>query len=349
MQYHLRQFGCLLFALALSAFLPLSAAVAQSGGGVDQTGTGGRHTIQGRIYFPSGRRSDARVAVKLESVNTGGLSVFSDSNGSFSFRGLEAGSYTVVVDGGNEYETARESVYIEGDASNPRLGVVLPPVSRLYTVEINLRPKRGAETKVGVVNAALAAVPETARDLYRKALESAQAGDNPKAIEQLKAAIAIYPSFPLALNELGVQYLKVGQVEKAAAVLKSAVKLSPEDFQPRLHYGIALLNEKKFGEAEEQLRVAVDKNSSAPTAHMYLGITLAIQRKLDEGNKELETAVQSKSPEVALAYRYLGGICVEKREYKRAAEQLETYLKLVPKAPDSQMLRQTISELRNKK
>jgi hypothetical protein len=50
-------------------------------------------------------------------------------------------AYTVVVDAGDEYEQAHESVYIESDASNPRLGVVLPPVSRLYTVDISLRPK----------------------------------------------------------------------------------------------------------------------------------------------------------------------------------------------------------------
>ena len=81
----------------LLILLPLVSASAQSGGGVDQTGTNGRHTIQGRIYFPSGRRSDTRVKVKLENFNAGELSVLSDPNGSFVFRGLEPGSYTVVV------------------------------------------------------------------------------------------------------------------------------------------------------------------------------------------------------------------------------------------------------------
>ncbi len=81
----------------LLVLLPLLSASAQSGGGVDQTGTGGRHTIQGRIYFPSGRRSDTRVKVKLENFNAGELSVLSDPNGSFVFRGLESGSYIVVV------------------------------------------------------------------------------------------------------------------------------------------------------------------------------------------------------------------------------------------------------------
>ena len=334
----------LLLLLALATRHP---ALAQSGGGVDQTGTGGRHTIQGRIYFPSGRRTDTRVQVKLETFNSGELSVFSDPNGSFVFNGLEPGSYTVVIDAGVDYEVARERVYIDTDGSNSRRGVVLPPVSRIHTVQISLQLKNEGAAKAAVINAALAAVPDNARELYRKAMDSLQSGDSAKAIEQLKAAVASYPQFPIALNELGVQYLKLGQLDKASESLKLAVKFAPEDFLPRLNYGICLLNQRLFAESEDQLRTALTKNSTAPTAHMYLGIALAIQRKLDDGQKELEVALASTSSEVALAHRYLAGIFLERRENKRAADELETYLKLVPKAPDAAILQRKIKELRN--
>ena len=334
----------LLFTLSTASVLS-----AQSGGGVDQTGTGGRHSIQGRIFFPSGRRTDVRLKVKLENFQSGELSVLSDSNGNFVFRGLDPGSYTVVVDAGEDYEIAREPVFIDTDGNNSRRGITLPPVSRLYTVQISLQLKREGAAKASVINATLAAVPDGARDLYKKAIESSQAGDTNKAIEQLKAAIASYPNFPIALNELGVQYLKLGQVEKASEVLTQAVKLAPDDFVPRLNLGITLLNQRKFDEAEEHLRVAVNKNSSAPTAHMYLGITLAVQRKLDEGEKELGLAIASNYFEVPLAHRYLAGIFVERREFSRAAAELESYLKLVPKAPDAEVLQHKIKEYRNKK
>lgn len=339
------------FTLAFLLALPLfaSLASAQSGGGVDLTGTGGRHTIQGRIYFPSGRRSDARLKVKLQNFNAGELSVFSDPNGSFIFRGLEPGSYTVVVEASDDYESAREVVYIDTDGSGSRRGIVLPPVTRIYTVEIALRLKRGVSAKTGIVSAVLAAVPDAARALYLKAIESGQAGENLKAIEQLKGAIAIYAQFPLALNELGVQYLRVGEIDKAAEALKSAVRLAPEDFTPRLNYGIALLNQRRFPEAEDQLRAAVAKNGGAPTAHMYLGIVLAMQRKLDEGQKELEAAINSNSNEVFLSHRYLAGIHLEKHQNGRAADELENYLKHFPKAADAEILRRKIKELRTKK
>ena len=338
--------SCYLLLLALASAI---AVHAQGGAGVDQTGTGGRHTIQGRIYYPSGRRSDVRVKVRLENFQSGELSVMSDPNGSFTFKGLEAGSYTVVVDAGEEYETARESVYIDTDGNNSRRGIVLPPVPRLYTVQISLQLKRETANKAAVVNAALASIPETARELYRKAMESIRTGDIAKAVEQLNAAIASYPQFPMALNELGVQYLRLGEVDKAIATLKQAVQIVPDDFLPRLNYGIALLNHRKFADAEEQLKLALNKNGDAPTAHMYLGIALAVQRKLDEGQKELDKAIASNSNEVSLAHRYLAGIHLERREFKLAADELENYLKLVPKAADAQVLQQKIKELRNRK
>src|SRR6476620_7146570 len=345
MHYNSRVHRPFFISLAVLAILSsfTHPASAQSGGGVDQTGTGGRHTIQGRIYYPSGRRSDSRLRIKLTSFNSGDLSVFSDPNGSFVFKGLEAGSYTVIVEAGDDYEIAREVVYIDTDGSNPRRGLILPPVSRIYTVDIALRLKRGESAKTGVVNATLAAIPAAARDLYAKAVEST---DNLKAIEQLKGALAIYAQFPLALNELGVRYLKLGEIDKAAEALQAAVRLAPDDFYPRLNFGVALLNQRRFPQAEEQLRAATAKNNDAPTAHMYLGITLAMQRKLDEGQKELQAAISSNSNEVFLSYRYLAGVYLEKHQGLRAADELENYLKHFPKAPDAEILRRKIKELR---
>ena len=82
---------------------------------------------------------------------------------------------------------------------------------------------------------------------------------------------------------------------------------------------------------------------------MYFGIVLAVQRKLEDGQKELELAIASNSPEVALAHRYLAGIHLERRAYKQAAEELQKYLELVPKAADAEVLHRKIKELRSKK
>ena len=128
----------------------------------------------------------------------------------------------------------------------------------------------------------------------------------------------------------------------------SALKFLPDDFQAKLNYGIALLNQKKVVEAEKELTEAVQKNSASSTAHMYLGIALMSQKKLDEAEKELQLSVAANSSEIAVAHKYLGGIYWGKREYAKAAQELETYLKLAPKAADADRIRQSIQELKHK-
>ena len=318
---------------------------------VDSTGTGGRHTIQGRIYFPSGRRADAPgLLVKLESLNNAPLSIFTDSSGSFAFKNLSAGSYAIIIEGGEDFEPMREPVFIDDPGSSSVHGrSVTSSTPRTITVPIYLLPKnRIRTTKVGVINAVLASAPKPAADLYRSALESSKAGDHKKAVEQLKSAIALYPQFSLALNELGVQYLFLAQPNDAAIALAEAVKLSPDEVSPRLNYGIALLNQNKFPASEEQLRVVVTKNDSLPTAHMYLGISLARQHKLDEAEKELLIAIDRNSSGVALAHRFLGGVYWAKKDYTKAADQLELYLKLMPNAGDAVRTREEIAKLRDK-
>jgi Flp pilus assembly protein TadD len=329
------------FAAVLLLLVSSAAALAQGvGTGRDLSNASGNHVITGRIYFPTQPAGDIHVKVRLESTSEPSRSTATNADGVFRFSGLNTGYYTVVVDAGDQYEVFREQVAIErGSTYSPR-SVQIP---------IYLRPKgSGPGTSPGVTSAALAGVPKPAVESYEKGLASVQKGDGKEAIKHLEKAVEIHPQFALALNELGVQYLKLGQPDKAAESLQAAVKIMPEEFSPRLNYGIALLNQKKFPEAEEQLREALKKNDKAPTAHMYLGIVLMSRNSLDEAEKELLLAVNSKSREVDMAHRYLGGVYWGKREYKKAADELETYLKLVPKAPDAERTRKAIEELRSK-
>jgi predicted Zn-dependent protease len=329
--------------LSFLVFIAASAAQAQSGGKYEITGTGGSNMIQGRVYLPSTPSAEVRVKVRLESTDMAMLSTVTDVNGSFRFGGLAAGNYTILVDAGAEYELYREPITIDRESNKLAGG------GRVLTVPVYLLPKRGSGSKAGVVDASLANVPKSAVELYNKARESAQAGDSKKAIEQLKAAIALHADFALAFNELGVQHLKLGQATEAAEALRTALKLSPDAFMPRLNYGIALLETKQMPEAEQELREAVKKNDSSPVAHLYLGMSLVKQRKLDEGEKELTRAASSNREDISMAHYYLAGIYWGKRDYKRAADELETYLKLTPKAPDAEKIRGTIKDLRSKK
>jgi Flp pilus assembly protein TadD len=336
---------------ALLIFMPVVLARAQ--GGVDYTGTGGKHRIQGRIYFPSGRRSDVlAVRVTLESSSSEKLSLIADLNGSFTFHSIAPGSYTLTVDAGQDYELAREPVYIEGAprSRTNNVDLSMTDVPRIFNVIINLQLKRGtaAESRPAVLNAALANVPKPAVELYDKAIEAVRAGDSKRAIDQLKAAISYYPEFTIALNELGVQYLHLKEADKAVEVFRRALKIRPDDFTLRLNYGIALMENHAIAEAETELRQVVQKNDASWAAHMYLGVTLINLRRYDEAEKELLRALGLGGDSLSLPHYYLGGIYWGRRDYKRAADELERYLKLSPRAPDAERTRAAIKELRIK-
>jgi len=319
--------------------------------GTDSTGTGGRNSIQGRLVFPSGRRADVRLKVRLQSNSSPELWVHTDGNGAFLFRSLNAGSYTIIVEGGDDFATVTESVYIEPDLASIVRGANAPRISRPYTLQVYLQNKQpnGVTNKAGVVHAALAGVPKSALDLYNKALASAQSGSDAKAVEQLTAAIAIYPEFRVALTNLGIIYMKMKQTDKAIDPLRAALKLAPDDYLTLLTFGTALFNKRQFPEAEKQFRSALQKNTSSPSAHFYLGLILLQKQDLDGSEKAFKSSVEFGGGEVAVAHKYLGGIYWAKRDYQQAADQLETYLRLTPNAEDAPRLRVTIKEFRAKK
>jgi Flp pilus assembly protein TadD len=336
--------------LLVASFIILNALVAhaQSGAGVDSTGTGGRHSINGRVVFPSGQRADMRLKVRLESPGQGDLSVLSDINGNFTFRSLKAGNYLVIIEGGDFFENVHESVYIDPATYAPRNTPGIVPVSRPFTLQIYLRGKVGTQTKPGVLNVALASVPKASVEFYEKGVEAANRNETEKAIDDLKRAIALYPNFGLALNELGVQYLRKGDLEKAAEVLTKVIQLSPDAPEPSLNYGIVLLQQRRYAEAEAQLRNAVKKNDLAFTAHLYFGIALIHVRNYTEAEAELRRAITIGGPKVGHAHYYLGGMYWQTGKNQQAAEELELYLKLEPKAPNADKVRNTIKDLRSK-
>jgi tetratricopeptide (TPR) repeat protein len=262
----------------------------------------------------------------------------SDDNGSFIFRRLTDGTYHLTIDAGKEYETADETVDLIDTGT--RRG------SQTITVNIQLRLKTEAKNSAATLDAALANIPSKAREMYSRALVAAKGGDHAKAIEQLKKAVAEYADFALAWNELGIQNMALGRYAEAAAALRSALKLVPAALSTRLNYGFVLLQQKNYSDAEAEFRFVLEKNNSLALAHLYRGRALIGLFRDDEAEKELVRAVDLGGEEISSAHRYLGALYSERGDKARAIVELETYLRLVPKARDAEQIRAIIKGLR---
>lgn len=293
----------------------------------------GNNMIQGRVHFPTGQAvGDAPVKVNLENINSPGLmSTATDQDGSFRFRGLAPGSYTIVVDAGAQFDKAREPVNIDHESSG-----------RVVQVAIQLHLKMDAS------NPAFAGVPQNALSLYEKGTAAAKKGDNKAAAEFLSQAVAAHPNFPIALSDLGFQYMKLNKTDKAGEAYEALLKLKPNDALAHLNFGIVLFTDKKFEDAETHLRKALELKNTGPMAHYYLGLTLVGAKRYGEALKEFEATVANGGENLALAHKYLGGLYMSVKKNQEAADELEKYLKLDPKAPDADRIKGTIKDLRDK-
>ena len=306
----------------------------------------GSNTIEGRVYFPSGDHSGKVIKLHLESnLAISNQNAVTDQDGVFRFNSLPPGTYTVVAEGGKEYENSRETITIEPIGS-----------SRVSQVNIQLRPK------IDAANAAFAGVPKPALDAYQKGATAAQKGDPKAAVEFLNQAVTAAPNFELALSDLGSQYLKLLQWAKAEETFGALVKLKPADAPARLSIGIAFYNEgaelmsqqkfedaeKKFNWSESHLREAIRLKLPGPSAHYYLGMMLIKFKVYEEAQKEFELAISNGGENLALAHKFLGGVYINTHKNKEAADELEKYLKLEPKAPDAEKIKASIKELRSK-
>ena len=330
-----RRMFVLLFVVVTVVFLRTTAS-AQPPTDTMDTGLGGTNVIMGTVLVSTGGRIERRITVRLQTMTRGDRVTSTDDSGNFAFRGLVSGDYTVVIDKEKEFEPTTQSVTIIQVRG-------FPP--QTINLSVRLTPKANIQPKPGVFDAALASLPEAGQTLFKKARDLGGAGDNAGAIEQLLLLTSQYPNFTLGFNELGVAYLRANELDKADAALQTAIKLGPDMFAPKMNRGIVLVTMKRYADAEPVLRAARALDEQSPAAKYFLGTALANLGKFDEAEKELSAAVAAGGNEMVEAHRILAIIYNVKGAKKRAAAEIDAYLKINPTAPDAEQLRKVQAQL----
>ena len=325
--------------------LALSAAFAQTK--VNSSGTGGINQIKGKVYLPSGSPLDTPVEVELQSTTFASLKLRTDASGSFAFENLLPGPYTVVVDAGEQFEVARESVLVDDSIRTPFPSM---PTPRVVTVPVYLQIKRSARTEeTGVVNAKWVDISKDAVHSLEKGTEEASKKQLDKAEADYKKAIEIAPSYAPAYTALGKLYLTQGKLDDAISNLHLAIHYDPTDFEARLTLGIAFLNQKNVEGAQRELNEAASLNKTAVMPRYYLGLVFMQKHETDAAKKELEAAKEMIGDHVfPLLHRFLGVVYAAKQMNKEAVRELETYIKQDPNAKDIAQVKQAIADLKDK-
>lgn len=320
-------------------------------GATNDLGNGGRHSIHGRIYVSNGRRSEVSgLKIRLTNSAAGDLSIITDETGSFTFKSLSAGSYSVLVEGGSVFEDFTENVFIDDlGASSIRTGIRMRPAPRIMNVQVYLRQKAArSQPPVSVLNVKWAAVPKEAVEHYDRGIRLVREGNDRGAEAEFRRSIEISPSFAPAHTELGRVSQRAGNLNSAIEAWKTAIRYDQSDFEAHLNLGVAYLNLKKYDDAEHVLVTAAFLDRSSVTPHYYLGIVFVMKNDLDVARKAFETAKELKGGKSLPAiHKYLGRIYAAKSMKKEAIEEFETYVRLMPKAQDIEKIRKDISDLKS--
>jgi tetratricopeptide (TPR) repeat protein len=313
------------------ALLSLSSASAFAQRG-DSVG-GGR--ISGRVVMPDGSALTQSVKISLETIRGVKTSEFTDTQGGFIFRGLNAGGYQIVVEGDKLWETT--SVSLELFAGSPSVVTIT-----LKEKKSSTRTKTNNTVSTGELSTD---IPPKAKKEFDRASDASREGKIDEAITHLRKAIELFPSYLMAHNDLGALLLEQEKFSDAEAELRKAMGLDPKAFNPQLNLAIVLIKQTRFEEARDLLNRALSLESNSPAARYYLGESLEGLYELDLAVKEYTTAHSLGGPTFAIAQFRLGNIFMKRGKRDLARKAFETYIAEAPKGTGVAEAKRRLSRL----
>ncbi|HEV2800147.1 MAG TPA: tetratricopeptide repeat protein [Pyrinomonadaceae bacterium] len=304
-----------------------------------------KNSISGHVFSPTRLPlRDIYVELMNDVYSTLGQ-VKTDGSGYFNFPGLPDGTFKVRVKPyGTDYaeetrdvQLATVSIISGGGAVNEQ-------------IEFYLRVRPGLTSGPLAAPGTIFAqnVPKDAQKLYETGVASLRDKKDKEGFESLKRALEIFPDYYLALDRLGTEYVVRGHHEAAFILLTKAIEVNPKSFSSMYGLGMAQYNLKMTDKAIESLQKANTLYGKHVGSQAYLGMAYKRAGKLAEAEKAFKLANELGEGKVANVHWQLAGLYSDQKRYAEAATELELFLKHQPDTRDTEKIKQTIKQLRDK-
>ena len=307
------------------------------------------NTISGYI-FGTQRQPQANINVELtdDLLRTIGR-VQTNSSGRYVFGRLSAGKYRVkVLPYATNYEEQTQEVEII-NFSRQSNGQTTRGGFDNTQLDFYLRVRRGVNP--AAVNGVIFAqeIPKEARVKFDAGVANINLKKNQEGLNDVKAAIEIFPNYFDALILLGNEYVKLKYYQPAQIILTKAVEVNPQSYNGWYALAYADYSLNQSDECSAALAKAINLNPESVDALLLNGIILKQQKKYDESLIQLKKAkelARGSVPEVhwQMALLYANNM----KEYTKAADELEVFLKAQPDTKDSEMIKKLITTFREK-
>jgi len=207
--------------------------------------------------------------------------------------------------------------------------------------------ERMEKTEGTTVSATSLNAPREARKAYDKGHRAVENNKVTEAQPELEKAVQLYPQYAVAWLDLGWVYLQQNRLDKARSSFTQAQAADSKFVPAYVGLSSVALRESKWEEAADSSARATQLDGvDFPAAFYYNALANFRLGKLELAEKSARQAetrgAQRSFPQVSLL---LGAMLANRQEYAEAAEQLRSYLKAVPAAPNGAAVRQQLAEL----
>jgi tetratricopeptide (TPR) repeat protein len=306
--------------------------------GITSTQSAAGNTLIGKVRSQAGRPVP-NVLIELHNGNGALITqTFTSNEGDFAFTGLAGASFLLVINDPN-HKPLSERVELTKSAVNHPGDVVRVDLT-LLPIDGTTRPQ-----SQGVVFHQ--DVPSNARDLYRSGVTQLADRKNEEAVAAFREALALFPDYFDARFALGLELLRQRRYHEAAAELERARKVNPRNGRLYHTFGLLLVEQKRYPQAVEVFEAAARLDPSNAEAHLMRAAALIEMGRLDDARIALNRAEQLSANKLALVHAHRARIHERQGDRRRAADELELYLKKSPNTQNADSIREAIKKLRS--
>jgi tetratricopeptide (TPR) repeat protein len=189
--------------------------------------------------------------------------------------------------------------------------------------------------------------PKDAKKAFEKGLDLVKKDKLPDAQREFEKSVSIYPQHAAAWVELGRLLRQEKQMEPAHNAFIKANTIDPNYVNPYLELAFDAAQEQKWKDVLALTDKAISLDPlDFPGSFFFNAVAQYNLGNLPAAEKSARKAArldsQHRLPRLNLL---LGTILADKKDYDGACEQLRSYLKIAPKAPDADAVRTRLTDL----
>lgn len=299
--------------------------------------------IEGTVYN-SEHRPLENVYVELKNdMNSPAGQTRTNSSGRFTFTGMPGGRYLVkAMPLGTNFMEQTQEVFVTNLRRNTSDVAYID-----FYLQYNKRSDESANAQKPEV-IFVQDIPPAAKKLFEDGKKDLK-NQPDKGFVKIEEALKIFPQYFDALSLLGKEYILRREYEKAYPYLLKAIDVNSRSFITFYRLGYSFYQIKEYPASLKASQAAIVLAPDSADANLLYGTVLRITGNLPEAEKSLLEANSLFKEKDAETHWQLALLYNKLNRNQAAVNELETYLKLKPDAPDKVKIQELIAKLKNSK